>query len=63
MDTLLLNYLRVQNWMQEDEEGQDLIEYVLIAGLIALAAVVAITAAGGAINGVWTKIANQLKAL
>lgn len=63
MYDMRLSYLKLLNWLSEDEEGQDLIEYVLIAGLIALVAIVAITAAGGAINGVWTKIADQLKLL
>ncbi|MFN8464722.1 MAG: Flp family type IVb pilin [Caldilineaceae bacterium] len=47
----------------EAEEGQDLIEYVLIAGLIALVAVVAITAAGNSINVMWNAIAAQLNAV
>ena len=35
---MLYVYLWLKAWMNE-EEGQDLIEYVLIAGLIALVAV------------------------
>ena len=33
-----------------DEDGQDLIEYALLAGLISLASVAAITALGGAVR-------------
>jgi pilus assembly protein Flp/PilA len=42
------------------EDGQDLIEYALLAALIALAAVVAMTATGNSINSVFNSIAGQL---
>jgi pilus assembly protein Flp/PilA len=44
-----------------DDEGQDLIEYALLAGLISLVAVGAITAAGGSVNGIFTKIGEKLE--
>jgi pilus assembly protein Flp/PilA len=44
------------------DEGQDLIEYALLAGLIALVAVVAITNAGTEINGIFEKIVTKLQA-
>ena len=53
-------YLRLKNWL-ENEEGQDLIEYVLIAGLIALVAVIAITATGVEVRTIWEKVVAQLK--
>ena len=53
-------YLWLKNWL-ENEEGQDLIEYVLIAGLIALVAVVAITSAGTEVNAIWLNIVKQLQ--
>ncbi|MDP2661511.1 MAG: Flp family type IVb pilin [Dehalococcoidia bacterium] len=45
-----------------EEKGEDMTEYALIVGLVAIAAVVAMTALGGTFNG-WfsaldTKIAN-----
>jgi Flp pilus assembly pilin Flp len=44
-----------------DDEGQDLIEYALLAGLIALVAVVGVTAVGNAVNNVlWQTIATAL---
>ena len=46
-------------WLR-DEEGQDLIEYALLAALIALAAVVAMQATGTSVNGVFNSIAGQL---
>jgi pilus assembly protein Flp/PilA len=45
-----------------EDAGQDLIEYALLAGLISLASVAAITALGGAIQtkltGVGTAVTN-----
>jgi pilus assembly protein Flp/PilA len=39
-----------------EEEGQDLIEYALLAGFISLIAIIAITNVGQGINGVYTNI-------
>ena len=41
-------------------EGQDLLEYALLVGLIALVAVVAITSAGSSVNTIFTNIAADL---
>ena len=46
-----------------NDEGQDLIEYALLAGLIALVAVVAITNAGSAVNDIWVDIVTALQAV
>ena len=45
-----------------DEQGQDLIEYALLAGFISLAAVAAITTIGTALNTLYTNVDNQVKA-
>jgi pilus assembly protein Flp/PilA len=50
---------RVKLFVRENE-GQDLLEYALLVGLIALVAVVAITSAGTAVNTIFTNIAAQL---
>lgn len=42
------------------EDGQDLIEYALLAALIALAAVVALNATGTSVNGIFNSISSQL---
>ncbi len=44
-----------------NEEGQDLIEYALIAGLLALAAVVGISAMGGTLDTIWTNLNGALQ--
>lgn len=47
-----------------DDSGQDLIEYALIVGLVALVAVTALTAAGATVRDVfWSAIAAALNAV
>jgi len=46
--------------LKHDESGQDLIEYALIAALLALAAVATMTTLGGKIQNVFTGIDNKL---
>lgn len=43
-----------------DESGQDLIEYALIAALIALVAISALTNVGSKVSGVLSSIATSL---
>ena len=45
-----------------NEEGQDLIEYALLVGLISLVAVAAIGLAGGSVNTIFQSIQAQLAA-
>ena len=54
----VLKTLGSQLWMEES--GQGLIEYALIAGLIGLVAVVAMTSVGTQINAAFTSISAQL---
>ncbi|MGH7336035.1 MAG: Flp family type IVb pilin [Myxococcota bacterium] len=44
-------------------EGQDLLEYALLVALIALGAVLAVTAAGGSVSTIFTNISNRLNAM
>ncbi|MBE2238342.1 MAG: Flp family type IVb pilin [Caldilineaceae bacterium] len=53
-------YLILKSYI-EREEGQDLIEYALIAGLLALAAVVALGALGGSIQSMWDALAAAVE--
>ena len=43
-----------------EDEGQDLIEYALLAAFIALAATAAMIALGGGINTLFTKVTTEL---
>ena len=53
----LLN--RVRRFVREDS-GQDLLEYALLVGLIALVTVLAVTNAGTQVNRIFTSIAASL---
>ena len=48
------------NRLVREEEGQDLIEYALLAAFIALACVLAITAVGGGISTLFNKVNKDL---
>lgn len=43
-----------------EEEGQGLVEYALILGLIAIVAIVALTASGGSVSAIFEKISGEL---
>ena len=51
--------LRVMTWARRDE-GQTLVEYALIIALVSVALVVALTALGTDIKGVFEDIAGEL---
>ena len=51
----------IRRFVQE-EEGQGLVEYALIIGLIAVVAIAALTSAGGGIAAMFGKINDQLPA-
>jgi len=46
-----------------EDQGQDLIEYALLAGFISLVAVVAITNVGTGVNQVYGNINTQVKSI
>jgi pilus assembly protein Flp/PilA len=50
------------NRFVRDEQGQDLIEYALLAGLISMASILAITSLGTAIQGHFTTVGNSVTA-
>ena len=45
------------------EEGQDLLEYALLVALIALGAVVAVTAAGTSVQTIFNNISDALDSM
>jgi pilus assembly protein Flp/PilA len=44
----------------KDEQGGEILEYALIAGLIVVAAIAVITAVGGKVLGRWNSLNNQM---
>jgi Flp pilus assembly pilin Flp len=53
----LFSYLRA---LVRREKGQDMIEYALLAALIAIVAVVSIRAAGVSVNEIWGAVETEL---
>jgi pilus assembly protein Flp/PilA len=51
------------NRFMHEDQGQDLIEYALLAGFISLVAVVAITSVGTGVNAVYNNIDGQVKSI
>lgn len=47
-------------FVRRDEEGQGLVEYGLILGLIAVVAIAALNATGTSVNGLIQKVATSL---
>ena len=60
MDKLLNSAKQVVTALHSEESGQDLIEYALIAALIALAATVGMGSVAGAINTAFSSIGAKL---
>ncbi|HHY57410.1 MAG TPA: Flp family type IVb pilin [Chloroflexi bacterium] len=57
---MLTYYYLVLKAYLNKEEGQDLIEYALIAGLLALAAVAALTMMSGSLETLWNNLSAAL---
>jgi pilus assembly protein Flp/PilA len=60
-DTLTKLYVKIQTMMVR-EEGQDLVEYALVVGLISIFLVVALQGVATAINGIFSTISAALLA-
>ena len=63
MDKLLAMYVRISQAISDfkkDERGQNLVEYALIIGVIALLAIVAMKLLGGGINNAYNSAASNL---
>lgn len=46
--------------LARDEKGQDLIEYALIASMIAIFSIAGLVNASGEVNAIWDKIATGI---
>jgi len=47
------------NWV-DDETGQDMVEYALLLGFIALAGAASIMGIGSDVNSIWSIVNNRL---
>ncbi|MGH9256257.1 MAG: Flp family type IVb pilin [Vicinamibacterales bacterium] len=59
----MANLIARLRWLARGDEGQDLIEYALIASLIAVAMIVVVGEAGTEVNILWNNIATALKGI
>jgi Flp pilus assembly pilin Flp len=59
MMELLSTIRRFKMW--NDSRGQDLVEYALVGGLIALAAIAVFPALGNELSGIFAKVITQLE--
>lgn len=55
-------YVRLVNWFQR-EEGQGMVEYAMIVGLVAIGVIALLTLLGGQVKDIFTSITNALKAI
>jgi pilus assembly protein Flp/PilA len=53
-------YLYLKNWLAEQEEGQDLVEYALIIALVSIALVVALGTLATSIKTTFASIGTTL---
>ena len=57
----MFDYIRTLLVASKSEKGQDLAEYALLIGLIALVVVAAVTVLGGGISNVFNTIASTIQ--
>jgi pilus assembly protein Flp/PilA len=57
-----LKMLALKLWVWNNTRGQDLVEYALAAGLVAVAAVACMPGLSGTVNTVFTKIGSIINA-
>ena len=57
---MIQRILKADFW--KDTQGQDLVEYALMAGMVAVAAVAAMPALSSTVNNVFTKIGSIITA-
>jgi len=53
-----MNWKVIVRGFWQDEQGQDLVEYALAAGMVAVAAVAAVPALSSTVNNVFSKIGS-----
>ncbi len=60
MKHIALSKYRLHSLVAKYQKGVTMIEYALIAALIAVVAIATITALGGKINTIWSNISNAI---
>ena len=57
----MMNVVNKLRALGRDDSGQDLLEYALLVGLIALVAYVAVQATGTSVSDIFTNISGKLE--
>ena len=57
-DAVMQAFVAFLNRLVREEEGQDMVEYALILGLVSIVAVVAVTATGGSVSQIWDAVSR-----
>ena len=55
--------MKLLNRLMREEEGQDIIEYVLIAGAISVIAIPIVPAIGTAVSNAWNNVSTQVQSI
>lgn len=58
---MLALYLRLRNWLVEQQEGQGLIEYAILVAVIAVAVIVTLIAIGGWVSKTFGNLNTKLQ--
>jgi Flp pilus assembly pilin Flp len=53
-------YARLLNWLNSEREGQDMVEYALLIGLISVVAIASLIIAGDAVVSLWDAVTSAL---
>jgi pilus assembly protein Flp/PilA len=56
----MINYILSKIQIKKSEEGQDLAEYALLLGLIALIVILAVTLLGDNLSSLFSRMASQV---
>lgn len=60
---MMMYLFNLLSQMMKSKKGQGMVEYGLIIGLIAIVVIVALTALGGGLNGIFERITGELAAV
>lgn len=55
-------FVKVQNWFQ-NEEGQGMVEYAMIIGLVSVGVIALLILLGGQVTDIFTQITTQLRTI
>jgi pilus assembly protein Flp/PilA len=57
---MLSMYVKFQNWMRRHQEGQGMVEYAMIVGLVSVGVLALLALMGGQVKSIFTSITGKL---